>query len=119
MGPSEKLRKQGVLTHTQNFTHSLKECIEPLSLIRDHVRRLSSHIAGYNAVLLLGPFVTPWTIACQASLSMRFSRQEYWSGLPCPPPGDLPNPGVEPRSSALQADSLSEPSGKPKAITLP
>ena len=44
-----------------------------------------------------------------------FSRREYWSGLPCPPPGDLPNPGIEPRSSALQADSLpSEPSRKPK-----
>ena len=46
-----------------------------------------------------------------------FSRQEYWSGLPCPPPGDLPNPGIEPRSPALQADSLpSEPPGKPKNI---
>ena len=44
-----------------------------------------------------------------------FSRQEYWSGLPCPPPGDLPNPGIEPRSSSLQADSLpSRPPGKPK-----
>ena len=44
----------------------------------------------------------------------RFSRQEYWSGLPCPPPGDLPNPGIEPRSPELQADSLpSEPPGKP------
>ena len=43
-----------------------------------------------------------------------FSRQEYWSGLPCPPPGDLPNPGIEPRSPALQVDSLlSEPPGKP------
>ena len=41
---------------------------------------------------------TPWTVAHQASLSMRFSQQEYWSGLPCPPPGDLPNPGIEPVS---------------------
>ena len=49
---------------------------------------------------------TPGTIACQAPLSMGFSRQEYWSGLPCPPPGDLPNPGIEPRSPALQTDSL-------------
>ena len=47
-----------------------------------------------------------WTVACQAPLSMAFSRQEYWSGLPCPPPGDLPNPGIKPRSPALQADSL-------------
>ena len=41
---------------------------------------------------------TLWTIACQAPLSMGFSRQEYWGGLPCPPPGDLPNPGIEPIS---------------------
>ena len=51
---------------------------------------------------------------CQAPLSMGFSRQKYWSGLPCPPPGDLPKPGIKPRSSMLQADSLpSEPLGKP------
>ena len=49
---------------------------------------------------------TPWTIARQAPLSMGFSRQEYWNELPCPPPGDLPNPGIEPRSPVLQADSL-------------
>ena len=42
--------------------------------------------------------VTIWTVAHQAPLSMEFSRQEYWSGLPCPPPGDLPNPGIEPKS---------------------
>ena len=40
-------------------------------------------------------FVTPWTVARQAPLSMRFSRQEYWRGLPCPPPGDLPDPGIK------------------------
>ena len=45
-------------------------------------------------------FVTPWTAACQAPLSMEFSRQEYWSGLPFPPPGDLPNPGIKPVSPA-------------------
>ena len=60
-----------------------------------------------------------WTIACQAPLSMRFSRQEYWSGLPCPPPGDLPNPGIKPVSPVLQADTgtfkplLTQPPGKP------
>ena len=48
---------------------------------------------------------TPWTVACQALLSMGFSRQEYWSGLPFPSPGNLPDPGIKPRSSALQADS--------------
>ena len=50
-------------------------------------------------------FVTPWAVAHLALLSMGFSRQEYWSGLPCPPPGDLPHPGIEPPSPALQADS--------------
>ena len=57
---------------------------------------------------------TPWTAAHQAPLSMEFSRQEYWSGLPFPSPGDFPNTGIKPGSSALQADSLlSEPPGKP------
>jgi len=60
--------------------------------------------------------VTPWTAAGQAPLSMEFSMHEHWSGLPCPPPGDLPNPGIKPRSPALQADSLpTEPPGKPKS----
>ena len=58
-------------------------------------------------------FVTPWTVAYQAPSSMEFSRQEYWSGLPFPSPGDLRNPGIEPGSPALQADALpSEPPGK-------
>ena len=50
--------------------------------------------------------VTPWTVGCQAPLPRGFSRQQYWSGLPFPSPGDLPNPGIEHRSSALQTDSL-------------
>ena len=59
-------------------------------------------------------FVTPWTVVCQAPLSMEFSRPEYLSGWLFPSPGDLPNPGIKPRSPALQADSLpSEPPGKP------
>ena len=58
--------------------------------------------------------VTLWTVACQAPLSMEFSRQKYWSGFPFPSPGDLPNTGVEPGSPVLEADSLlSEPPGKP------
>ena len=62
-------------------------------------------------------FVTPWTVACKAPLSMEFSRQEYWSGLPFPTPGDLPYPGIESRFSALQADSLpTELSRKPKIL---
>ena len=59
-------------------------------------------------------FATPWTVAYQALPSMGFSRQEYWSRLPFPSPGDLPNPEIEPGSPALQADALSsEPPGKP------
>ena len=59
-------------------------------------------------------FATPWTVTYQVPLSMGFSRQENWSGLPFPSPGDLPDPGIKPRSPTLQADALtSEPPGKP------
>ena len=62
-------------------------------------------------------FATPWTVAYQTPPSIRFSRQECWSGLPFPSPGDLPDPGIEPGSPALQADALpSEPPGKPLAM---
>ena len=58
-------------------------------------------------------FATPWTVAYQASPSRGFSRQEYWSGLPFPSPEGLPDPGIEPRSPALEADALTyEPPGK-------
>ena len=67
--------------------------------------------------LCLTLFETPWTVARQVTLSMEFSRQEYWSGLPFAPPGYLPDPGMEPRSPTLQADSLlSQPPGNPKWI---
>ena len=59
-------------------------------------------------------FANPMDCSLPAPLFKGFTRQKYWSGLPCPPPGDLPNPGTEPRSPALQADSLPlEPPGKP------
>ena len=68
------------------------------------------------------PFVVPWTVAHQAPLSMGFSRQEYWSGLPSPPPGDCPDPGWDPRLLHLfhlQADSLPlAPPGKPCALNI-
>ena len=67
---------------------------------------------SFGCVLL---FTTPWTAATQSLLSKGFSRQEYLSRLPCPPPGDLPNTGIKPRTPALQAGSLpSEPPGEPK-----
>ena len=72
--------------------------------------KVKSKVKSLSRVRLL---VTPWTVACQAPLSLEFSRQEYWSGLPFPPPEDLPNPEIELRSPTLQADALpSEPPGK-------
>ena len=59
-------------------------------------------------------FVTPWTVARQAPLSVGFPRQEYWSGLPFPPPGDFPNPGIDSTSPALAGGFFTaEPPGKP------
>ena len=67
-------------------------------------------------------FATLWSISHQAPLTMRFSRQEYWCGMPCPPPGDHPNPGIKPvflMSSALAGGSLPQvPPGKPKGRDL-
>ena len=66
-----------------------------------------------NSCSVMSDSATPWTVAYQASLSMGFFRQEYWSGLPFPSPGDLPDPGIKPKSPALKADALpSEPPGK-------
>ena len=85
----------GAATDFDSLTTYTSEWVKPLS----HVRI----------------FAAPWTAAYQAPLSMGFSRQGYWSGLPLPSPGDLPDPGVEPRSPTLQADALtSEPPGKPE-----
>ena len=68
---------------------------------------LISEVKSLSCVQL---FATPWTVAHQAPPSMEFSRQQYWSGLPFPSPGYLPDPGIEPRSPTLQADTLlSEP----------
>ena len=68
-----------------------------------------------KSLSLVWLFATPWTVACQAPLSVGFSRQEYWSGLSSPSPGDLPDPGIKLQSPTLQADSLpSEPPGKSK-----
>ena len=74
-----------------------------------HLSFLSS-CTGFHSIKglslsLVQLFVTPWTVAHQAALSMGFPRQEYWSGLPFPSPGDLPDLGIEPRSPALQGDS--------------
>ena len=102
------------------------EIIEPeafrtVSFERGHASSLFGPLPKKVKLKLLSHvrlFATPWTVAYQAHLSMGFSRQECWSGLPFPSPGDLPDPGNEPRSPALQADALpSEPPGKPRALT--
>ena len=77
-----------------------------------HTSKLFSSVRSLSRVQL---FATPWTVPCQASLSMEFSSQECWSGLPFGSPGDLPILGIKPRSPALQVNSLpSEPPEKPK-----
>ena len=75
---------------------------------RSHINHISQAslacmLSHFSHVQL---FMTLWTVACQVPLFMWFSRKEYWSGFPFPPPGELPNPGIEPGSPALQADSL-------------
>ena len=98
--------------------HFSKQC---LIFIRSFIQEVSiayplcPELCCAQSLSRIHLFVTPWTVACQATLSLGFSRQKYWSGLPCPFPGDLLNLGIEPRSLELQADSLpSEPPGKPK-----
>ena len=77
--------------------------------------RHSKKVKVKSLTLSIWLFATPWTLVGQAPLSMGFSRQEYWSGLPFPSPGDLPDPGIEPGFPTLQADSLlSEPPGNPR-----
>ena len=81
------------------------------------MKKESESVSSYSVLSdSLRPHVaTPWTVAHQAPLSLEFSRQEYWSGLPFPSPGDLPNPGIEPMSSALAGGFFTaEPAGKPR-----
>ena len=87
-----------------------------LKLVSGPVSRfvLRSLCVSAQALKRVRPFVTPWTAALQAPPSVEFFRQEYWSGLPCPSPGNIPNPGVAPRSFSLKVGLLlSEPPGKP------
>ena len=86
-------------------------CIWPRAGLQGEVKvKVKMKVKSLSRVRLCDP----WTVAHQAPLSMGFSRQEYWSELPFPSPGDLPDPGIEPRSPTLQADALtSAPPGKP------
>ena len=94
-------------------------CHLPFFFHLNCVRAKSMHICVSVSRSVVSDSVTPWTVACQAPPSMGFSRQEYWCGFPFPSPGDLPDPGIVPRSPALQADSLpSEPPGAPVNLTV-
>ena len=88
------------------ISHIVRQILYHLS----HGKAQSGSFKSLSCVQLFG---TPWTVAYQAPLSMELSRQEYWSGWPFPSPGDLPDPGIEPGSPALQADSW--PYGKLKS----
>ena len=74
--------------------------------VRHPEKHMNRKMLFFSGLVISDSFVTPWTVAHQAPLCMGFSRQEYWSGLPFPSPGDLPVAGMEPKSPALQADSL-------------
>ena len=112
-----------IVSGAQDPSARFFSCCPPPSFPRGYycfligIRQLYISRAGRSEVKSLSHvrlFATPWTVARQAPLSMGFSRQEYWSGLPFPSPGDLPDPGIEPGSPALRADALtSEPPGKP------
>ena len=81
----------------------------------NELKRQKITLKKKDSAKLCPTLVIPWTIACQAPLSVRFFRQEYWSELPFPFPGDLPDRGIKPGSSAIQANSLpAEPPGKSK-----
>ena len=106
------------------IVHNSQMMETPTISLRDEWRNKMWYIhTGYSEMKLLSCvllFATPWTVTYKAPPSMGFSRQEYWSGLPFPSPGDLPNPGIEPRSPALQADALtSEPPGRSTGYNSP
>ena len=86
--------------------------------VETHLSEMDSANNGDGLVTKSCPTIAiPWTVVRQAPLSVEFSRPEYWSGWAFPSPGDLSNPGVEPRYTTLQANSLpAEPAGKPKNI---
>ena len=120
-------RCQGTLCHFKSeggtflhppkfFDHSTLSCWASYGITSSLYcnKRVKSNKVKVKLLSRVQLFATPWTVAYQAPPSMGFPRQECWSGLPFPSPGDLPDPGVEPRSPALLAEALlSEPPGKP------
>ena len=108
-GNSDRFHFLGLqITADGDCSHEIKRqrCLLLGRKALTNVVKVKSHNSGRL-------FATPWTVAHQAPPSMGFSRRDYWSGLPFCPPGDLPNPGIKPRSPTLQADALtSEPPGE-------
>ena len=99
---------------TVSSSYDLSQC-----LAKCFTKKESESEVAQSCLTLCNPMdcATPWTVACQAPPSVGFSRQEYWGELPFPFPGDLPDPGIEPRSPTLQGDSLpSEPPGNPQFL---
>ena len=99
------------------YSFSCWETFPSVAAGKISLRQQVAFISGQSLLLhhsIVWLFVTPWTVVCQAPLFKQFSRQEYWSGLPFPSPGDLPNPGAEPMSVTLAGRFLpTEPPGKP------
>ena len=89
-----------------DFDYGFKELKQKPKGLRKQAGREGKTGQSTLGCVCLVALCDPWTVAHQSPLSMGFTRQEYWSGLPCLPPGGLPNPGKEPRSPKLQADSL-------------
>ena len=120
IAPGRQRNQTSLVTILKNKFNQLKSFHHILSLFLLK-KKEKNNVPFLNMCVscsVLSDFASPWTVGLQAPLSLEFSRQEYWSGLPVPSPGDLPDPGIEPGSPALQADSsLSEPLGKPKVKT--
>ena len=118
----EKKRRGMLSSKTLKWTKVFHNCVVFISVLG--MVQVRSHMSLRKSLLdididmcvshsVMSDFATPWTIVHQASLSLEFSRQEYWSGLPFPSSGDLPDPEIEPGSPALQVNSLLlEPPGK-------
>ena len=109
-----------------NFTDKLVKYIFPHEIFRytlsiiyiRHTYESELMKVKVKSLIRVRLFVTPWTIAHEAPPSMEFSRQAYWSRLPFPSPGDLPDPGIKPLSPTLRTDALpSEPPGNPSIYT--
>ena len=115
--------RRTICKQSENFNRHRKklESTKQKTELKNTITTLINSVEGSaaNCVIcsVMSDSTTPWTVVHQAPLSMEFSRQEYWSEQPFPSPGDLPDPRIEPRSPALQADSLpSEPPGKPRKL---